>query len=133
MKTIIQICDRCKKEQRGATDYFTIYLGSIKEPKDLCEECVTSFKFWFGSSEMPDCTMGNQGMKYSDIQAFPIENLGLSVRAYNILRQHNIQYVGDMIDMTKEEMLKIRNMGLKSFEEIESALKTVLGLDIKEE
>lgn len=52
-----------------------------------------------------------------------IEELELSVRASNGLKRANINSVGDLIEKTREEMSKIRNLGQKSLEEIERKLK----------
>lgn len=59
-----------------------------------------------------------------------IEELELSVRASNGLKRASINSVGDLIEKTKEEMSKIRNLGQKSLEEIERKL-TELGLGFK--
>jgi len=52
-----------------------------------------------------------------------IEELELSVRASNGLKRANINSVGDLIEKTRDEMSKIRNLGQKSLEEIERKLK----------
>jgi len=52
----------------------------------------------------------------------PIEELGLSVRAYNALKRHNITKVGDILAMSDEELLSIRNFGDKSKQELRDAL-----------
>ena len=51
-----------------------------------------------------------------------IEELELSVRASNGLKRASINTVGDLIEKTREEMSKIRNLGQKSLEEIEKKL-----------
>lgn len=53
----------------------------------------------------------------------PIEELDLSVRVYNCLKRARINTVGQLQEMTKEKLLRIRNLGLKSTEEIQSKLK----------
>jgi len=59
-----------------------------------------------------------------------IEELELSVRASNGLKRASINTVGDLIQKTREEMSKIRNLGQKSLEEIERKLAE-LGLSLK--
>jgi len=59
-----------------------------------------------------------------------IEELELSVRASNGLKRANINTVGDLVEKTREEMSKIRNLGQKSLDEIERKLKE-LGLSFK--
>lgn len=48
----------------------------------------------------------------------PIEDLNLSVRAYNALKRHNITKVGELLALSNEELLNIRNFGDKSLNEL---------------
>lgn len=52
----------------------------------------------------------------------PIEELNLSVRAYNALKRHNITRVREILAMSDEELLSIRNFGDKSKQELREAL-----------
>lgn len=61
--------------------------------------------------------------KKDKVLEMSIEELELSVRASNGLKRANINSVGDLIEKTREEMSKIRNLGQKSLEEIENKLK----------
>ena len=61
-----------------------------------------------------------------------IEELDLSVRSYNCLKRANISTVEDLVNKTEAEMLKVRNLGRKSFEEVVHKL-TSLGLAFTEE
>ncbi len=61
--------------------------------------------------------------KKDKVLEISIEELELSVRASNGLKRANINTVGDLIEKTREEMSKIRNLGQKSLEEIERKLK----------
>jgi DNA-directed RNA polymerase subunit alpha len=47
-----------------------------------------------------------------------IEELDLSVRSFNCLKRANINTVEDLISKTEEEMIKVRNLGRKSLEEV---------------
>ena len=47
-----------------------------------------------------------------------IEELDLSVRSFNCLKRANINTVGDLISKTEDEMIKVRNLGRKSLEEV---------------
>ena len=51
-----------------------------------------------------------------------ISALGLSVRAYNCLEAENIQTVGDLVSRTEDDMLKVRNFGKTSLDEIREKL-----------
>jgi len=58
-----------------------------------------------------------------------IDELELSVRSYNCLKRANINTVGELINRTPEEMMKVRNLGRKSLEEVLAKLKE-LGLEL---
>ena len=60
-----------------------------------------------------------------------IEELDLSVRAYNCLKRAGINNVSELIQKTEEDMLKVRNLGKKSLEEVQTKLAS-LGLSLKE-
>lgn len=60
----------------------------------------------------------------------PIEELELSVRSTNCLKRAGIHIVADLADKTEEEMLKVRNLGRKSFEEIKQTMDQ-LGVTFK--
>ena len=51
-----------------------------------------------------------------------IEELDLSVRSFNCLKRANINTVADLIAKTEEDMMKVRNMGRKSLEEVQNKL-----------
>lgn len=56
-----------------------------------------------------------------------IEELDLSVRSYNCLKRAGINTVEDLTNRTEEDMMKVRNLGRKSLEEVFNKLKA-LGL-----
>ena len=58
-----------------------------------------------------------------------IEELDLSVRSFNCLKRANINTVEDLVGKTQEEMIKVRNLGRKSLEEVEHKLAT-MGLSL---
>ena len=51
-----------------------------------------------------------------------IEELDLSVRSFNCLKRANINTVADLVNKTEEEMIKVRNLGRKSLEEVKQKL-----------
>lgn len=62
-----------------------------------------------------------------------VEELELSVRAYNCLKAANIKSVGELVSKTESEMLKYRNFGKKSLNEIKDVLTKLglyLGMDV---
>ncbi len=61
-----------------------------------------------------------------------IEELDLSVRSFNCLKRANINTVEDLISKTEDEMIKVRNLGHKSLEEVEHKL-AMMGLSLASE
>ena len=61
-----------------------------------------------------------------------IEELDMSVRSFNCLKRAGIDTVEDLTNKTEEDMIKVRNLGKKSLEEVISKLHS-LGLDLKKE
>jgi len=61
-----------------------------------------------------------------------IEELDLSVRSFNCLKRANINTVEDLVDKTEEEMIKVRNLGRKSLEEVIHKL-AMMGLSLASE
>ncbi len=59
-----------------------------------------------------------------------IEELDLSVRAFNCLKRASINTVGELVQRNQEDMMKVRNLGKKSLEEVEQKLQG-LGLSLK--
>lgn len=63
-----------------------------------------------------------------------IEDLDFSVRTYNCLKRANINTIGDLVARTEEDMMKVRNLGKKSLEEVVMKLEEIdLTLAPKEE
>ena len=64
----------------------------------------------------------------------PAEDLELSVRSANCLKNARIRYIGDLVTKTEQEMLRTKNFGRKSLNEIKEILKVMnlrLGMDIE--
>ena len=61
-----------------------------------------------------------------------IEELDLSVRSFNCLKRANINTVADLVNKTEEEMIKVRNLGRKSLEEVKQKLQA-MGLTLASE
>ena len=61
--------------------------------------------------------------------AMTIDELDLSVRSFNCLKRANINTVADLINKTGEDMMKVRNMGKKSLDEVQKKLE-MMGLSL---
>jgi len=68
----------------------------------------------------------------NDLMSITIEELDLSVRSFNCLKRANINTVEDLVSKTQEEMIKVRNLGRKSLEEVEHKLNQ-MGLHLADD
>lgn len=61
-----------------------------------------------------------------------IEELDLSVRSFNCLKRAGINTVEDLINKSEEDMMKVRNLGRKSLDEVVAKLES-LGFDLRKD
>lgn len=66
----------------------------------------------------------------ADVRKMTLKDMDLSVRAYNCLIRRRIQTVGDIVGLTAEELMRVRNLGRKSLDEIVGKINE-LGLVIR--
>ncbi len=71
-------------------------------------------------------------VKKEKVLEMTIEELDLSVRSFNCLKRAGIDTVEDLINRTEEDMIKVRNLGRKSLEEVIQKLNS-LGLSLKKD
>jgi DNA-directed RNA polymerase subunit alpha len=76
-----------------------------------------------GQSDQPRAGLGNENLDKS------VEELELSVRSYNCLKNANIRTIRELVQKTEAEMLKTKNFGRKSLNEIKEILHT-MGLSL---
>lgn len=69
--------------------------------------------------------------KKEKILEMTIEELDLSVRSYNCLKRAGINTVDELVQKNEEEMMKVRNLGRKSLEEVQQKL-AALGLNLRD-
>jgi DNA-directed RNA polymerase subunit alpha len=82
--------------------------------------------------EVPETTeeISERGMdKMGEILNRSVEELELSVRSYNCLKNANIQSIGELVQKTEAEMLRTKNFGRKSLNEIKEILAN-MGLSL---
>ena len=82
--------------------------------------------------EVPEQTeeISERGLdKMSEILNRSVEELELSVRSYNCLKNANIQTIGELVQKTEAEMLRTKNFGRKSLNEIKEILAN-MGLSL---
>lgn len=108
--------------------------GSIKPDEALSQAAVIIVDLF---NPLKDLTLSSTSDNYptSDdpTSQIPIEELQLSVRAYNCLKRAQINSVADLLDYSQEDLLEIKNFGQKSAEEVIEALQKRLGITLPQE
>ena len=70
--------------------------------------------------------------KQEKVYEMTIEELDMSVRSFNCLKRAGIDTVKDLVNKTEDDMIRVRNLGKKSLEEVIQKLQS-LGLSLKKE
>ena len=115
---------------------FEIWTNGSIMPEDAIAHAAKIMKdhlqIFINFEEEPEQTMpevDEQKMKTLKALTKSVEELELSVRSYNCLKNANIKTLGDLVQKTDTEMLKTRNFGRKSLNEIKAILEE-MGLSL---
>jgi DNA-directed RNA polymerase subunit alpha len=83
------------------------------------------------TNETTPLNLKNQVISMEPYTNIAIEELQLSVRAYNCLKKAQINTVGDLLQYSPEKLQELKNFGRKSADEVFSTLKNKLGIILK--
>ena len=89
----------------------------------------------FDEPEAARTDSDDDGLEFNPLLLKKVDELELSVRSANCLKNDNIVYIGDLIQKTEAEMLRTPNFGRKSLNEIKEVLSGMglhLGMDVEE-
>ncbi|GAA0308923.1 DNA-directed RNA polymerase subunit alpha [Rhodovulum strictum] len=89
----------------------------------------------FDEPESSSRESDDEGLEFNPLLLKKVDELELSVRSANCLKNDNIVYIGDLIQKTEAEMLRTPNFGRKSLNEIKEVLSGMglhLGMDVEE-
>ncbi|MFA5308342.1 MAG: DNA-directed RNA polymerase subunit alpha [Dehalococcoidales bacterium] len=111
------------------TDGTMLPVDTISQAAGILIEQLTPFVEYVKISQMKDEERAIRLAIPDEKFNMPVEQLDLSVRTMNCLRRSNISTVGELIGKGTKELLKLRNFGQKSFQEIEDRL-TAIGLSL---
>ena len=112
----VGLCGVIAAKMRGATR--VIAMSRHEDRAALARE--------FGATDI----VPERGQEAIDkVLEMTIEELDLSVRSFNCLKRANINTVEDLISKTEDEMMKVRNLGRKSLEEVINKL-AMMGLSL---
>ena len=122
------------------TDYDSLTLevwtdGSVKPTEvvslgyKILKEQLQVFINFDENIEPEDKGMGEEQYQFDKNLFRPVEDLELSVRSANCLKNAKIRFIGDLVTKSEQEMLKTKNFGRKSLNEIKDILKP-MGLSL---
>ncbi len=101
-------------------------LTAVEAVSKSAEELIEQFRLFshMGRPTMPTVERGlGAGIQLApDKYNMPIEDLNLSMRAYNCLRRSGLMTVGQVLEKSEEELLALRNFGRKSYDELRERL-----------
>ena len=89
----------------------------------------------FDEPESATSTSADDGLEFNPLLLKKVDELELSVRSANCLKNDNIVYIGDLIQKTEAEMLRTPNFGRKSLNEIKEVLSSMglhLGMEVED-
>jgi DNA-directed RNA polymerase subunit alpha len=125
------------------TDYdkltLDVWTNGVIRPDDaisvsakLLREYLDSFISLSDNANSTEIVVEKDDDKKEKVLEMTIEELDLSVRAYNCLKRAAINTVEDLINRTEDDMIKVRNLGRKSLDEVIGKL-SALGLALRKE
>jgi len=100
---------------------------AIGQAAKLLKDHMAIFINFEETADTSEAGLEGAGQQYNEVLNRSVEELELSVRSYNCLKNAGIQTIGDLIQKTEAEMLRTKNFGRKSLNEIKELL-TGLGL-----
>lgn len=103
---------------------------AISMASDMLIKYFQKFISFTGEYKSSDIFVDKPEKKVEKPLDMTIEELDLSVRSYNCLKRAGINTVQELTQKTEEEMMKVRNLGKKSLEEVKQKLEA-LGLSLK--
>ncbi len=104
---------------------------AISQSAKILRDQLSLFVNLTSKEVVPEVTIERENTsKKEKILEMNIEDLDLSVRSYNCLKRAAVNTVEDLVNKTEDEMMKVRNLGRKSLEEVLQKLES-LGLSLK--
>jgi DNA-directed RNA polymerase subunit alpha len=95
---------------------------SIGQASKLLKDHMTIFINFEETPEVTEEPAERAASQMNEVLNRSVEELELSVRSYNCLKNANIQTIGDLVQKTESEMLRTKNFGRKSLNEIKEIL-----------
>ncbi|MEN3042667.1 MAG: DNA-directed RNA polymerase subunit alpha [Fervidobacterium sp.] len=119
-KKSIKPAEALKHSLKIILDHFNFIEQSLSDVEELPIPAV------------PEATvLAEEGSSPEDVMMKRIEELDLSARSLNCLKRDKIETIGDLLSKTEEDLMKIKNFGLKSLDEVKEKLREKFGLSLR--
>ncbi|MCJ8138544.1 DNA-directed RNA polymerase subunit alpha [Falsirhodobacter halotolerans] len=129
-----QVLDYDKLTMRIETDGSLTPEDAVAYASRILQDQLSIFVN-FDEPEAATRSDAEDGLEFNPLLLKKVDELELSVRSANCLKNDNIVYIGDLIQKTEAEMLRTPNFGRKSLNEIKEVLSGMglhLGMDVEE-
>jgi DNA-directed RNA polymerase subunit alpha len=127
-----QVTDYDKLTLEVWTDGTVSAKEAISQAANLLNEHLKLFIDLSDESSITEIMVEKDDKGKEKLLEMTIEELDLSVRSFNCLKRAGINTVDDLINKSEEEMMKVRNLGKKSFDEVKEKLQS-LGFNLSSE
>ncbi|MCX7658228.1 MAG: DNA-directed RNA polymerase subunit alpha, partial [Oscillospiraceae bacterium] len=127
-----QVTDYDKLTLEVWTDGTVSAKEALSQAANLLNEHLKLFIDLSEEGVLPEIMVEKDEKGKEKILEMTIEELDLSVRSFNCLKRAGINTVDDLINKSEEEMMKVRNLGKKSFDEVKEKLRS-LGFNLSSE
>lgn len=104
---------------------------ALKSAAQLTIDLFSSLVKEKEAEKKPDLELRTRSISIEPYTNIAIEELQLSVRAYNCLKKAKINTIGDLLQYSPEKLQELKNFGRKSADEVFSTLKNKLGIILK--
>ena len=126
------ITDYDKLTMRVVTNGTISAKSAISLAAKVLNEHLKLFIDMSDEAKKAEVMVEREEVKKEKVLEMTIEELDLSIRSFNCLKRANIDTVEDLIERTEDDMMKIRNLGRKSLEEVIQKLAS-LNLSLKKD
>ena len=106
-------------------------IDSIKKASQIIIDLFTALREAKSFEKITEPHPKSSSLDIQPYSSMSIEELQLSVRAYNCLKKARINTVGDLLKYSPEQLQELKNFGRKSADEVFSTLKNKLGIVLK--
>lgn len=120
-----QITDYDKLTLEVWTDGVLTAKEAVSMASKLLTEHLNLFTDLSDETSVDDILVEKDTKSKEKVLEMTIEELDLSVRSFNCLKRAGINTVNDLIEKSEEEMMKVRNLGKKSFDEVKEKLRSL--------